>query len=145
MLSSQEEQQERRETLENDRKVREAEHQRILREGTTFHQFAQQETLPQGRFSAPGAISTPRVVGSTLNPSAQYPAASSAHQTELPPEPPLGVAIDQLTDPEQVLTSPEPSSLACAAQHTVGAPSSAPPDDVEAPPPSFTERDDGAA
>jgi hypothetical protein len=37
MRDDQIDQAERRETLENDRKVREAEHQRLLREGTTFH------------------------------------------------------------------------------------------------------------
>jgi hypothetical protein len=56
MLSKQEEEQERRETLENDRLVREAEHQRLLRGGTTFHQFAQSfaDEVNQGRFAATG-------------------------------------------------------------------------------------------
>jgi hypothetical protein len=64
--------------------------QREQSAASTFHQFAQQETLPQGRFSAPGGISTPQVVGSVPAPSSQYPACSPALQVQLPNEPPLG-------------------------------------------------------
>jgi hypothetical protein len=129
MLSRQEEEQERRETLENDLKV--------LRErGSTFHQhgLAQADEINQGRFAATGA---PRVVGSTPTPASQYPAASAAHQTELPPEQPLGFAIDQMP-------SDEPSAGLSAVQATGGAAApSAPPDVEPAPPSSPAERDDG--
>src|SRR6516164_11656791 len=93
MLIRQEEEQERRETLENDRLVREAEHQRLLREGTTFHQHAQSHANDEagGRFAAVNAAT---VVGA--QPLPVYPAASSAHQTELPPEPSLGYSVGQL-------------------------------------------------
>jgi hypothetical protein len=88
MLSKQEEEQERRAVLENDRKVLEQ------RGGTFFqHGVSQAAELSQGRFAAVGA---PTVVGSKPNPSTQYPAASAAHQTELPPEQPLGFSIDDM-------------------------------------------------
>src|SRR5262249_40834893 len=51
----QHEQLERRETLDNDRRLRE-------QQGTTLHAFAQEETLDRGRF---GAIGKPTVIGST--------------------------------------------------------------------------------
>jgi hypothetical protein len=113
MLSRQEEEQERREVLENDRLLREQQ------KASTFHQHAQAQALDTagGRFAATGA---PRVVGSTPNPSLQYPAASAAHQTELPREPSLGYSVDQL-DP---LESPSfaqgqlPDSAPAAAAST---------------------------
>ena len=91
MLSKQEEEQERRATLENDRRVREQQQA----QGGTFYQhgLAQADEINQGRFAAVGA---PTVVGSKPNPSTQYPAASAAHQTELPPEQPLGFSIDDM-------------------------------------------------
>jgi hypothetical protein len=96
MLSRQEEEQERRETLENDRKVLEAERQRILREGTTFHQFSQSAANDEagGRFAA---ISPTTVVGA--QPLPKYPPLSasspwSGAQPEPGIEPPLGVAVE---------------------------------------------------
>ena len=136
---------ERRETLENDRKVREAEHQRLLREGATFHQFAQAfaDEVNQGRFAATGA---PRVVGSTPNPSMQYPAASTPFQSDpVGTEPPLGIDINAMSEqnPADVSVSP---SAATGASAVDGAPSSelvVPPtvDDVEpcAGAPSFSK------
>jgi hypothetical protein len=79
---------------------------RASAQGSTFHQFAQIETLPQGRFSAPGAVSTPRVVGSTPGVAAMYPAASSAHQTELPREEPLGISVSDLDPSTNQLPPP---------------------------------------
>ena len=128
MLSKQEEEQERRATLENDRRVREQQQA----QGGTFYQhgLAQADEINQGRFAAVGA---PTVVGSKPNPSTQYPAASAAHQTELPPEQPLGFAIDQMP-------SDEPSAGLSAAEATGGAAApSAPPDVEPAPPPSSQE------
>jgi hypothetical protein len=86
--TEQDEQRDKLQTLLQDADVR----RQQQAQGSTMHQFAQQETLPQGLFSAPGAISTPNVIGAKPGVAAQYPAASAAHQTELPPEKPLGYA-----------------------------------------------------
>jgi hypothetical protein len=118
MLSRQEEEQERRETLENDL--------RVLRErGSTFHQHAQSQAsdLAQGRFAATGA---PRVVGSTPSPASQYPAASAALQSDpVGVEPPLGIDINAmpgLENPTGVSVSPP---VATGAPAVDGAPPSA--------------------
>jgi hypothetical protein len=111
MLSKQEEAQERREVLENDRLLREQQ------KASTFHQHAQAQAdeTAQGRFRATG---TPRVIGSTPSPAAQYPAASSAHQTELPREEPLGYSVDAMSglenpaDVSVVSPSAEPGGAA---------------------------------
>jgi hypothetical protein len=130
MLSKQEEEQERRATIENDRLVREAEHRRIQREGTTMYQHAQSAANDEagGRFAS---VNPTRVIGATPNIAAAYPAASTAHQTELPPEPPLS-AYENPTLGE--------SSMAVGGlpfiEDTGGAPSS-PCEDVVAPPLSF--------
>jgi len=86
MLSRQEEEQERRETLENDRLVRQQQKQQS--EGTTFHQHAQAQAdeINQGRFAATGA---PNVIGAKSLVAAAYPAASPTWQIQLPDEPPL--------------------------------------------------------
>jgi hypothetical protein len=62
MREDQIDQAERRDTLENDRKLREAEHERLLREGTTMHQFAQAQAndLAGGRFAG---VNSTTVVG----------------------------------------------------------------------------------
>jgi hypothetical protein len=87
----QHEQDERLETLRNDVDVR---RQQQKAEGSTMHQFAQEETLPRGRFDA--AVPKPHVIGSKAAVASAYPAASAAHQTELPPEPPTGYCIDEI-------------------------------------------------
>jgi hypothetical protein len=129
MLSKQEEEQERREVLENDRKVLE---QRC----STFHAHAQAQAdeMSQGRFAAIGA---PRVVGSTPNPAAQYPAASSAHQIELPPEQAFGYSVDDM--PELENPAAVSASVSPAAEPGGAAAPSAPPD-VEHAPPSSNKR-----
>jgi hypothetical protein len=143
MLSRQEEERERRETLENDRKVLEAERQRIAREGTTLHRFAQSQAdeLSGGRFAA---INPTTVVGS--DPTLKYPPLPSSSpwsgaQPEPGVEPQLGYEINRLTpyelEPSMGTTRP--------VEDTGGAPSSAPPDDVAAPPPSSKGSDDGRA
>jgi hypothetical protein len=135
MPSEQEEQKLKHDTLENDRRVRDAEHRRILREGTTMHAYAQADAaIPRGRFAQ---VEATTVIGSKSDAAAPYPAASAAHQTELSPEPPLGYAIDEMVpfDPSTVSHSP-------AVEDSGGAPSSAfLPEDVAAPPPF--SRDDG--
>jgi hypothetical protein len=86
MLSKHEEQEERRQVLENDKALRGASSQ-----GSTFAQFAASEVgTPLGRFSA---ISNPVVVGS--EPIPKYPAAFLQHDP-VPTEPPLGVDINAM-------------------------------------------------
>ena len=86
MLESQIEQEERRRVFAQD--------QSLPKQATTFHQFAQADAeTPRGRFAA---VDAAYVVGSKADIAGSYPAASSAHQTELPPEPSLGFAIDEL-------------------------------------------------
>jgi hypothetical protein len=64
--------------------------------GGTFHQHAVAQSLDTagGRFGA--AMGAPTVIGAKPSVASQYPAASSAHQVELPREEPLGFAIDQM-------------------------------------------------
>jgi hypothetical protein len=85
MLSSQDEQAERRRTFAQD--------QSVPRQGTTFHQHALADALtPRGRFTA---VEAAYVVGSTATP--QYPQASTPFQREpVPDEPPTGERIDEL-------------------------------------------------
>jgi len=111
MLSRQEEEQERRETLANDLKVLEAQR------GSTFHQhgLAQANELSGGRFGATGA---PVVIASKPNPSSQYPACSPALAVELPPEPPLGFgnpALEPSADLSAVEQLPDSAPAAAAS------------------------------
>ena len=117
MLSSQEEQEERRRVALQDADVRRQQQQA---QGGTFHAHAQAQAneLSGGRFAATGS---PRVVGSTPNPSAQYPAASVAHQTELPPEEPLGIDINAMLG----LENPTGDSSSGVAPVATGAPAGA--------------------
>jgi hypothetical protein len=92
MLSRQEEELERRETLRKDLSVREqgrvfAPDQSLPREASTLHQHAQADAdTPRGRFSA---VSAAYVVGS--EPIPRYPQASGPFQSDpVPDEPPLG-------------------------------------------------------
>jgi hypothetical protein len=124
MLSRQEEDRERRETLLNDQRVRE--------QGGTMHAFAEAEAgTPRGRFSA---VETTYVVGSKADVASAYSAASSAHQTELPPEPPTGYRIDEL--------DPGPFSPASALEPSVLAEAQATGDAVIAPSASATSSQD---
>jgi hypothetical protein len=118
---------------QEERKLREAEHERLLREGTTFHQHAQAQVgeLSGGRF---GAVGVPHVTGSA--PAQQIPQLPSSSpwsgaQPQPGPEPPLGFDNPAFEDPAGHF----PASAA-----TGGAPSSAPPEDVAAPPPSAPEQ-----
>jgi hypothetical protein len=79
---------ERIDTMRNDKLVREQ------RQGTTLHQFAlsQADEINQGRFRSQGV---PSVTGSAAI--VKYPQASTPFQSDpVPPEPPLGFAIDQM-------------------------------------------------
>jgi len=89
-----------------------AQDQSLRNQGSTFHQHAQADAeTPRGRFSA---VSNAYVVGSKPDVASAYPAASSAHQTELPPEPPTGYAIDAMPEldpgPPLAQTLPNPAS-----------------------------------
>jgi hypothetical protein len=97
MLSDQIDQAERKAFLRNDARVREQQRERE-QQGTTFHQFAQADvTIPRNRFDQVNAAT---VIGSKARIAAAYPAASAAHQTELPPEEPLGYCVSALTPHE---------------------------------------------
>jgi hypothetical protein len=134
MLSRQEEEAERIETMRNDasvreqQKQREAEHQR--NEGTTFHQFAQSQAgeLSGGRFAA---IGTPNVTGTAPIPT--YPAASPSWQIQLPDEPPLGVDNPAIESSAAFLPAEEGASAADEALASEGDRPSA---GVQAQPPS---------
>jgi hypothetical protein len=119
MLSSQEEKRDRIETIENDRLVREAEQQRIQLEGSTMYQHAQSAANDEagGRFAS---VNPTRVIGATPNIAAAYPAASSAHQTELPPELPTGHDINEMPPLE-------PSTVHASVEATGPASADAPP------------------
>jgi hypothetical protein len=102
MRQDQIDQAERQAVLENDRLVRE---QQKKVEGSTFFQHSQSlaDETSGGRSAATGS---PRVIGSTPAPASQYPAASAAHQTELPPEPPTGYRIDEMPGDEPSTVAP---------------------------------------
>jgi len=76
--------------------ISQAEKRRVIQQeaelrnrGTTYNAFARADAeIDHGRFAA---VNKASVVGTEA---ARYPKASSAHQTELPPEPPFGVPID---------------------------------------------------
>jgi hypothetical protein len=129
MLSKDLERIEREETMRQDADLRRRQQQ--AQGGTFFqHGLAQADEVNQGRFAATGV---PTVTGATPVP--KYPAASAAHQTELPPEPPLGYSVNDF----------EPSTDLSAVEATGGAPSSYPLEDVAAPLSSSNGADDGAA
>jgi len=80
MTSKAEEQIERKRVLDNERKL-------LAQSGTTMQAFAQADAEIPGRFSQ---VTSANVIGSKADIAGAYPAAYSAHQVELPPEPPLG-------------------------------------------------------
>jgi hypothetical protein len=120
---------ERRETLANDLKV-------LQQQGSTFHQHAQAQALDTagGRFAAVG---TPRVVGSTPNPSAQYPAAAAHQADPVGVEPPLGYDVNAMPEQESSMAIPYSSSV----EATGGAAAPSATSDVEPAPPSSSAND----
>jgi len=142
--SAQDEQHERRRVFAQDQSVR--------NQGGTMHAFAISDAAtPRGRFSE---VNAAYVVGS--KPTISYPAASSAHQTELPPEPPTGYRIDAMPDfdpgpdvsPAQQLPNPAsavaPSSPVDVERRDVGlglSQTSGDPAGVHFPSPPVTSRD----
>jgi hypothetical protein len=106
MLSSQEEQAERRRVFAQD--------QSIPRQATTFHQHALADAqTPRGRFSAEVAS---YVVGSKPDAASAYPAAAAHQRDPVPIEPSLGYRIDDLnpSDPVELSSftqqAPDPTS-----------------------------------
>jgi len=99
MTTDQEEQAEKRRVMLQDAGVRQQQ------QTSTFHQHAQAQAdeISQGRYRATGV---PRVVGSTPTPASQYPAATAAHQTEVPPEGPLGYRVDAMPGLESSMAPP---------------------------------------
>jgi hypothetical protein len=100
MLEHQIDQAERRAVMRNEQRVKEQEQSRVFADqslpnkASTLHQHAVADAdIPRGRFSA---VEASYVVGSKPDVACAYPATSSAHQTALPPEQPLGYAIDEL-------------------------------------------------
>jgi hypothetical protein len=92
MLSSQEEQAERRRVLAQDASVR----QQQREQGASFHQFAEADAaIPLGRFTQDNAAT---VIGSTALP--QYPAAAAHQHDPVPIKPPTGYRIDAMPEHE---------------------------------------------
>jgi hypothetical protein len=126
MLSRQEEEAERKAVFENDLQ--------LLRQTGTFFSHGQAQALDTsgGRFGA--AMGAPTVTGSTAIP--KYPAASSSHQVELPPEQPLGYSVDDMPI--------EPSAVSVTAAEQL-APAGAAPSPTVAPPSDDGELGDAGA
>ena len=119
MLSRQEEEQERKQVLRNDARVRE-------QQGSTFHTFAQADADIPGRFSA---VAHQIVVGA--DPFPNYPAAAAHQRDPCGQEPPLGYAIDAMPELEPSMTraqatgEPDPSSPLVGSPSSSGDPTSA--------------------
>jgi hypothetical protein len=129
MLSRQEEEQERREVLENDRKVRELQQ---AQGGTFFqHGLAQALDTAGGRYGA--AMGAAHVTGSTPIPN--YPAAGAHQADPVGLEPPIGYDINEM---------PALDSSAVPCVEATGAPAGA----ISAAdnlPPTSAESDDAGA
>src|SRR6516165_5910500 len=91
-----------------------AERQRVfaqdqsVRQASTFHQHALADAqTPRGRFSA---VETATVIGSKPDAASAYPAASAAHQIQLPDEPPLSLDNPALNPSELEAVSSAPQA-----------------------------------
>jgi hypothetical protein len=133
--SDQEDQAEKRRVMLQDADVR-ANANRNGDTGTFLsHAQAQADEINQGRFAA---IGKPSVIGSTPTPATAYPAASAAHQVELPPEPPLSFenpALESPTGLPSPVDSPAlddaPTVFPSVEQHSSAGPSSSDPSTEE--------------
>ena len=129
MLSKDEERHDRIETMLQDVDLRrqQQERERAERGLNTYAAFAQEETLPRGRYDQ--AINPPTVVGAKPDVASVYPAASSAHQTELPPELPTGHDINEMPplEPSIVNRSVEATGGAEALSFSMDVERAAPP------------------
>src|SRR5215472_2496030 len=99
MLTDQEEQAEKRRVMLQDADVRNR-----SRNGDTGT-FLSHTHIDDagGRFAA---VNAAKIVGQSPAIAASYPAASAAHQTELPPEPSLGFSIDEMPGLESSVAPP---------------------------------------
>jgi hypothetical protein len=129
--SDQEEQAERRRVLLQDADLRRRQQEQAQREQSGTYLSHTHDDLSGGRFAALG---NPTIVGSTE--ATRYPAASAAHQIQLPDEPPLGFDNPEL----------EPSFASLASvQDPGGAAARSSPADVEPAPPSSPVDDPASA
>ena len=118
MLTDQEEQAERQRVLQNDARVREQ-----SRNGDTGTYLSHTHIDDAGgRFAQ---VNAAKVVGQSPAIAAAYPAASAAHQTELPPEELLGFSVNDL---ESSMATPCSSSV-----EATGDPADAPSSDDGSP------------
>jgi hypothetical protein len=110
MLSSQEEQAERRRVFAQD--------QSVPNKGSTFHQHALADAqTPRGRYDP---VTTATVIGSKSDVSGAYPAAAAHQHDPCGPEPSLGYRIHDL-NPSDLEQSP-PAQGNSAAQESVPSP-----------------------
>src|SRR5438034_9273690 len=101
---AQREQQERKEVLRNDLRLRQ--------QGATFHAFAQSDAaLPRGRYTS---VTAENVVGA--EPIIKYPAASPHQYDPCGPEPALGYSVE-----EMIPVGPGPASEAPTGQRVAHA------------------------
>jgi hypothetical protein len=121
MLTDQDEQAEKRRTLLNDARVR---NQSQNGDTGTFLSHTHIDDAG-GRFSA---VNAAKIVGQSPAIAAAYPAASFAHQTELPPEPSLGFSIDEMSGLESSMATSCSSSV-----EATGDPADAPSSDDGSP------------
>ena len=105
MTTDQEEQAERRRVLLQDADVRNQQQASSILD----HAVAAANDTAGGRFAA---VNAAKVVGQSPAIAASYPAASAAHQTELPPEPSLGFSIDEMPGLEPSMVDPPSGKLA---------------------------------
>ena len=122
MLTDQEEQTDKRRTLLQDADVRNR-----SRNGDTGSTYLSHTHIDDagGRFAQ---VNAAKIVGQSPAIAAAYPAASSAHQTELPPEPSLGYPIDAMPGDEPSTAPPCSSSV-----EVTGDPADAPSSDDGSP------------
>jgi hypothetical protein len=106
MTSKAEEQAERRRVFAD---------QSLPNRASTYNQHAIADAAtPRGRFTQ---VEASTVIGAKADIAGAYSAASAAHQTELPPEPPTGYRIDELEVSFPSPQAPGPTS-ADAPSHT---------------------------
>jgi hypothetical protein len=106
MLSKQEEQDERREVIENEKRLR--------NQGSTFSQFAMSDAdTDRGRFTTHEKST---VIGTTPTPASEYPAGPNWSADPVPSEPSLGVSVNEMQpcgEPHEVSSDLElPHALA---------------------------------
>ena len=120
MPTDQEEQAEKRRVLSQDADVR----RRQQEQSGTFLSHTHIDDAG-GRFAA---VNAAKIVGQSPATAAAYPAASAAHQTELPPEPSLGFSVNEMPELE-----PSAVSISLPAVEQLDDPAAAPSSDDGSP------------